>query len=163
MSLKFLLDHHHWANDQFFDYILSLENEQIMDQFPDFDKSLYDLLYHLYEVNWNWLQTITSSEKEFDWNEEIPVEELISRIKKTQSQMDEFVEQGNLSKKIILQFSDDDIPVETNPEKILLNFITHAAYHRGQIALLLRYLGFVDINETDINPFVYQRGQDFSQ
>ena len=45
-------------------------------------------------------------------------------------------------------------------ENILINFVVHSAYHRGQIALLLRAQGIIkELPETDFNPYHYQKEQ----
>ncbi|MBD3192972.1 MAG: hypothetical protein GF308_20205 [Candidatus Heimdallarchaeota archaeon] len=65
----------------------------------------------------------------------------------------------DLQKKFIIQWNESDKPVQSTAENILFNLVTHNAYHRGQIAIFLRLLGFEEIKESDFNPYIYQIGQ----
>ncbi len=65
----------------------------------------------------------------------------------------------NLDHEIILHFDREDKPVSTSPANIIFNFVTHSAYHRGQLAIYLRLHGIPEIHQTDFNPYIYTLGQ----
>ncbi len=58
-----------------------------------------------------------------------------------------------------MQWEEEDNPVVTTPENILFNFVTHSTSHRGQLPILLRFLGFDQIEDTDYNPYINELGQ----
>ncbi|MFW9925050.1 MAG: DinB family protein, partial [Candidatus Thorarchaeota archaeon] len=70
-----------------------------------------------------------------------------------------YISKNDLKKKFIMQWDKKDKPVQTTAENVIFNLVTHNAYHRGQIAIFLRILGFDSIKETDFNPYLYELGQ----
>jgi len=145
-----------WANAIYFDYCEQLTDEQLEFKLEGFGKSIHDILEHMLEVYWGWDRLISSTDQ--DLPEEMSVDQIINRLRTYDQQFIE-VSQGEIDQEHTLQFSDDDKPVITTTANILFNFVTHNAYHRGQLAILLRVLGFDTITETDFNPYIYELGQ----
>ena len=145
-----------WAEKIYVDYIQQLTNEQYHQVI--LNKSVHQIFYHLYEVMHHWYSRIAENYTEMLIDESSNREELLTEYYKINQLINEFVVSGKYTE-FTLQWWDDDKPVNSNSTYVLFNFVTHSAYHRGQLALLLRQLGFDEIKETDFNPWIYEIGQ----
>ena len=157
MLIQTLLNHHQWANNIYFAYLKELSPEQMETKLPGSQKSCKDIIAHLYEVYWNWYAFLTDKNyKEHGDFEKMPLDGLISGIQTFQVDLVSFCQSHDLTKSIAFDEDEDGMVIQTTPENVIYNYFLHAAYHRGQLALLLRYLGFESIEETDFNPYLYQ-------
>ncbi|MCY3412129.1 MAG: hypothetical protein INQ03_10900 [Candidatus Heimdallarchaeota archaeon] len=122
-------------------------------------KSIQKLLFHLYEVYWSWLHVMTDQDfadmPDDDWS----CEKYLELIRSVRKEIYTFAESDSISKSTILQWEKNDIPFESPNLTIVMNFITHSAYHRGQLAILMHECGVDTIGETDINPYYYSKAQ----
>ncbi|MHA2501584.1 MAG: DinB family protein [Candidatus Kariarchaeaceae archaeon] len=159
MDLVSLLTHHNWANSKYVQYIKSLAPEKYTQSLPGSDKTIHYLTYHLAEVFWYWYGRI-HPDHGFEYPEEtLNTLQMLDYIERIQSDILDWTKTADISKPMEYRFSETDNMVTTTPENVLQNFIVHSGYHRGQLAFLLRYHGFEGIEETDLNPYIYDLAQ----
>ncbi len=157
IAIKELLEFNQWANEEYLKILETLSKDQMEKILEGFDQSLSSILFHIYEASLFWLNFM--QDKEF-----VPIENisrdykyLIPKLRGIDQETINYADSSNLMGKHRLQWNKDDKSVETNKERILFNFVTHAAYHRGQFAALLRHWNIVDsLTETDYNPYYYK-------
>ena len=155
MKLLDLIIYTHWADDVYIKYAEGLTEDQFKETVPGVNKNLRQLLNHIYATYWGEYHLIT----DMDWSSEpdfsqITREEIISGIKEMNGKIVEYIKNTPLDTPI--EFEDEGKQIKTNAEEIIFNFVTHSAYHRGQMALLLRYHGLESIKQTDYNPYLYE-------
>lgn len=160
MELKKALEHMVWADEQYLKYCSKVTNEQFETKVDVINKSMQFILAHILEVYKSWIHFLT--DKKYDGLEEIydfNREQLLSGIRGMHQRILKFVEEEDMSTKHTIQWDEGHKEVITTPDNVIFNYITHSAYHRGQLALILRVLGFTEIEETDFNPYIYYLGQ----
>ncbi|MBZ5552003.1 MAG: DinB family protein [Acidobacteriia bacterium] len=160
-DLETLYDYGHWANKKLFNVISQLTPEQFTQPVGGSYGSIRNTMVHVLSAEWGWLDRCGGAERGSRLNpDDFPtVESLMEVWNKVEIYVREF-----LSK-----LKDDELarPVEfMNPrgEKRSLplgNLMQHAAnhgvHHRGQVALLLRLLGFVPGNVDILFYFAEKR------
>ncbi len=160
MELNKLIEYKIWSDNVYLEYCNSLTEEQLRKNFSAYKKSIRDILEHFCDVDWFWLNFLTTKQMDYppDFTK-MESKELIKYIAKQNKKIVEFISKNDLKEEFIIQWHKTDKAVVTTAENIIFNFITHNAYHRGQIAIFLRMLGFETIKETDFNPYIYEKGQ----
>lgn len=160
MELAKLFDYKIWSDNIYLDYCDSLTDEQLRKNICVYKKSIRDILEHICEVTWFWFEFITTKKFENPPDfKSMSSKELSKYLVEQNKRLQEYISKEDLNKEFIIQWNEGDKPVQSTAENILFNLVTHNAYHRGQIAIFLRILGFEEIKETDFNPYIYQIGQ----
>lgn len=157
MQINELLDYTYWAEDHYFKIIMNIDPKFF--QMNVLGKNIQQLLYHIYEVYWSWLHTMTDKDYCDFPSEDMSVPELISSIQDFRKKLTKFVAEMKNDDCTRLQWDEDDVPLITPNISILLNYVTHSAYHRGQLSMILHEHGVEEIGETDINPYLYIQAQ----
>ena len=161
MDIHELIVFKNWADEIYLSYMEDLTEKQFAESIPTINKSAKLILFHIYAVYWSWYHRITdrnySDEPEL---EESSKSDIIEGIKGFNQKFLEYIENEGFNNTITIQWRKEDRPVETTAENVLFNYVTHSAYHRGQIALILKYHGIKEIKETDFNPYIYEKGQE---
>ncbi|MHA2090733.1 MAG: DinB family protein [Candidatus Kariarchaeaceae archaeon] len=160
MDIKELVQYKNWANTTYIDYCQDLSQEDYEKEITGYSNSIRKILTHLLGVYWFWYEFITTQnyddEPDFD---NMSKDQVINGLKEYNEKIIDFVKTQDAAKKFTINWREEDKPVETTAENIIFNFVTHSAYHRGQLAIYLRIIGIDSIIETDFNPYVYQMGQ----
>jgi uncharacterized damage-inducible protein DinB len=160
MDIKELVQYKNWANTTYIDYCQEMSREDYEREIPGYSNSIRQILTHLLGVYWFWFEFITNQDYENEPDfKSMTKNQVIAGLKEYNQKILEFVENQDVSKKFTINWREEDKPVETSAENIIFNFVTHSAYHRGQLAIYLRVMGIDTIAETDFNPYVYQMGQ----
>jgi uncharacterized damage-inducible protein DinB len=160
MDLIKALEYTKWAEERYLNYCMEVSEEQFNQKLQPINKSLKEILFHLYSSNWGDFHYITDQ----DFSDEVSIdavnrEELIKRIRNLQNEIIEHVKTGNLEITHKMQEDENDKVVEISTFNLIFNFVTHSAYHRGQMALLLKLIGLDKVDMTDFTPYLYQLGQ----
>ena len=157
MNILELLAYNSWAEDHYLTIISRLTEDQFKQEISG--KSIHDLLYHLLEVYWFWLRRITNqdftNEPAKKWNKN----DIIQALRNIRVEISDFAKNEDLQNKITIQWDDNDKQANLSYNSVLMNFIVHSGYHRGQHAILLKSHGVAKIGDTDINPYNYQLEQ----
>jgi uncharacterized damage-inducible protein DinB len=153
-----LIEFKNWADEIYIDYCQKLPKEKLEWEIEGYNNSIKKILNHLYEVYWSWLKFIT--DQNYDDQPEftkLTIAEIIEGIRDHNKKILEYVQNEDLSKQFTIQWNENHKPVITTAANVIFNYITHSAYHRGQLAIYL--LGVETIEETDFNPYIYMKGQ----
>jgi uncharacterized damage-inducible protein DinB len=138
----------------------SITDEEFNTSIPGFQNTLRKLTCHLIEVYWFWSRFITTKNYDDEPNfDDLSKDELLKRLQEAQQKTLDLAKVENVLQTHTLQWDKSHQPVITTNENVLFNFVSHCAYHRGQMAVLLRHVGFEGIEETDYNPYIYEQGQ----
>lgn len=145
-----------WADDIYLKYVKGLSDEDYDKEIPHYPNSISKILIHMCQVYWSWYRFITEQDYSDppDWDN-MGKPHTISFLQNMHENILEYCKNENLSKEFTLQWDEQDTPVITTAENVIFNFITHQAYHRGQLAIYLRLWGLDEIQETDFNPYIY--------
>ncbi len=160
MDVQKLVEYKNWADEIYIDYCLDLSEENYKFQIEGYNNCIKKILGHMFEVSLAWYHFM--DEQSFGKGPEIEKmsrEAIIVGIRNFNKKIYDLTINFDLTKTYQIQWNVNDKIVETTAENIIFNFITHNAYHRGQLAIYLRLIGIDTIRETDFNPFIYEKGQ----
>lgn len=157
MKVLQLIEFKNWADEVFINYINGLSDTQFSEVVPVVNKSIKQILLHLYKSYWGDYHLISDR----DWSDEpkfdkLGKSEIIEGIKNYNAQMIDYITNNPISEIIEYNESGFDEPIKTNAENVLINFVEHSAYHRGQMALLLRYHGINSLEMTNFHPYIWK-------
>jgi len=160
VNIRELLQFKSWAENIYLDYITKLSEDQFTERIPTIDKSIKQIIFHLLDSMWGDYHLITDR----DWSEPYQIDDMskmaiIKEIKKFNTQLLTFAERQQLDEPITYHEEGYENDITTTAEQVLCNFVEHSAYHRGQLALCLKYFGHNQIKQTNYNPYLWQRQQ----
>lgn len=158
MKLHDIIVYKNWADEVYLQFCEQLTEDQQKREFQEYQNSIYKVLQHIYEAQYYWLERIGMEVEPENW-ESLHTSSILSGIRKLNSKLLNFVETRALNTTEILHWEEGDKPVSTTYENIIFNLVTHNAYHRGQLAIFLRMLGWKSIQETDFTPYYYEINQ----
>lgn len=160
MDIKSLIVFKNWADEIYLTYCEDLSDDQFRQTLSGYDRSINDILFHMYEVYYSWYQFLTTKDySNIPEIEKMSKTDIITGIREYNDKMIQYIDAYDVSQTHSIQWSEEDKEVKTTAENVLFNYVTHSAYHRGQLAIYLRYLGQKTITETDFNPYIYEMGQ----
>ncbi|PLR77057.1 damage-inducible protein DinB [Bacillus sp. V3-13] len=146
-----IFDYHLWANDVVFKHLKELPSEICYQQVKSVFPSLYDTLFHMYQIDYVWLRTLNGDSFDHIIKD---VNQLTDTIQeKNLDLLDEkFVQIGNEYRKLIREIEDlhEKISIQhprygkltTSYLELLQHVANHGTYHRGNITAILRQLGY---------------------
>ena len=145
-----LYDYHYWANRKLFGVISQLTPAEYTQVVGGSYGSIRNTLVHVLSAEWGWLDRCGG----FKRGERLKAEDyptaasLAAAWDRVESHMREFLaalEDDDLARNI--EFAIGGGPTHSVPMGDLLHHAAvHAAHHRGQVALLLRMLGYTPGN-----------------
>ena len=149
-DLERLYDYGYWANKRFFQVILRLTPEDFTQTVAGSYGSIRNTLVHVLSAEWGWLDRCGGPQRGLALKpDDFPtMESLVT----TWGRVEEYI------REFLSKLKDEDLTrtVEyTNPRgenrsgalgALLQHGATHGVHHRGQVALLLRALGYVPGN-----------------
>jgi uncharacterized damage-inducible protein DinB len=145
-DLQMLFDYGHWANGKLFDVIAQLTPEQFAQFLANNHGSIRNTMVHVLSAEWRWIARCSSQELGAPFDPaDFPTPAVL-------------IEKGNqvavATRVFLALLRDDDLarqvefaignaPKRSMPVGALLQHAAnHGAHHRGQVALLLRLLGY---------------------
>ena len=155
------MEFNNWGNDIYSDYIRTLTPVQFEEIVPVINKSVKSILYHIFQSYWGEFHLMTdrdwSSEKKL---EEMDRDEILSGIKTYGEHILTYIKENqDVNKPFSYNEPGFEKPIKTNVEYVLLNFIEHTSYHRGQLALLLKHHHVKELDDVNYNPYVWDHKQ----
>ena len=142
-----LLEYLVWADNKISELLGKLDAEGLNKSFSNTSGTIKQKLRHLAEEYIAWLYDI----KSISWKEEIDrinsmdYAELIDQMRATIEDWIDFVHDP-VKEEFIIDEGNFKVPIRLN--EIVFNLVNHASYHRGQIVLFLRIMGY-DAKITD--------------
>ena len=149
-DLERLYDYHYWANRQLVSVVARLTRGEFTDSVAGSYGSIRNTLVHVLSAEWGWLERCGGAKR----GERLRSNdyEAVESVVQTWSQVEEHV------RRFLSGLEDDDLAREIaftigdGPQQSMLlgdlmhHAAVHAVHHRGQVALLLRTLGYVPGN-----------------
>ena len=135
--LKYLI----WADNILEDQIAGLTEEQYSKILLPNTGSIYLKLKHLVEEYMAWLYDIQnrSWKEEYYKIQDLRFQELIQRLKFLKSNWQDFLLKNE---KTEFEIKENDFVVSLSLDEVIFNLVNHSSYHRGQIMMMLRMLGY---------------------
>jgi uncharacterized damage-inducible protein DinB len=148
-DLQRLYDYNYWANKKLFGVISQLTPEQFTGEVAGSYGSVRNTIVHIMSAEWGWLDR-AGGPKRGDklMAEDFPtLDSVVQTWDRVEASMQEFLSgltDEDLSHRIEFTLGG---PTHTLPlGDMLQHAAIHAVHHRGQVALLLRTLGYVPGN-----------------
>jgi len=158
--LEELFAHNYWARDRQLQTCAALTSEQFLCPLGNSFPSLRDTMVHLLAVEWLWLERWRGrSPRVLPTPEEFPTVTLVTeRWNLVEREMKQYL--GTLSAETLEQLTTcTSTPGNTWTYplwRMMVHFLDHQTYHRGQVTALLRQLGvqppkvnFLDAQDAD--------------
>ena len=149
-DLEELFDYSYWANDRLFEVAAQLTPEQFTKPVAGSYGSVRNTFVHVLSAEWGWLDRCGGARR---GNALIPTDyptliSLLHQWHQIESHTREFfgtLKDEDLDR--VVEFTLGDGPSRAVPLGLLLHHAAlHGVHHRGQVALLLRSLGYVPGN-----------------
>ena len=145
--------YNHWANSQFVENFLLLDDELLKANSPGSFNSLYKTLVHIWEAENIWWRRLNLEENVPvpGFMEELPVQE-VGRGLLQQSQM---IAQWVLSARaekidhVIAYRNSKKIEFKQPVYEVLLHLFNHQTYHRGQLVSMMHHMNISKIPNSD--------------
>jgi uncharacterized damage-inducible protein DinB len=149
-DLEHLYDYHYWANEKLFGVVSQLTPEQFIQSVAGSYGSIRNTLVHILSAEWGWLDRCGGLERgERLRPEDYPtVESLREAWRRVERHLREFLSglrDEDLTRDIEFALGGGPTHVMALGD-LMLHAAVHATHHRGQVALLLRMLGYVPGN-----------------
>lgn len=145
-DLKTFYDYHYWANKKILPVIAKLKPQEFTKIEAGGYGSVRNTLVHLLSTEWGWLDRCGGHKRgpSLSADDYPTVEPLLKDWGKVEGYMNDFLSQlddEDLNKNV--QYLGKEDKKRSMPlGELLHHTIIHGAHHRGQIALLLRELGY---------------------
>lgn len=147
MPLTELLAYDRWANHKMLDAVMKLDTVQFTKPMGGSFGSVRDTLVHLAWAEWIWTERWkgTSPQERADPRDFPTVEAVTKYLEKTEAdQMEIFAGREPEIRTVRIRYTNLKKDVwEYTFEEMVHHLTYHSAYHRGQLATLLRQLGEV--------------------
>jgi uncharacterized damage-inducible protein DinB len=149
-DLELLYDYGYWANRKLFEVISQLTPEQFASPVAGSYGSIRNTLVHVMSAEWGWLDRCGGPPRGPRLNpDDYPtVESLVDGWGRVEGYLRNFLstlKDEDLAREI--EFKIGDAPSQSLAiGEMLQHGANHAVHHRGQVALLLRVLGYVPGN-----------------
>lgn len=130
-----------WADSKIADLLTKLEPEELDKSFSKTSGTIKLKLQHLAEEYIAWLYDLKSQ----SWREEIKkVEsmngpELLQQMSKSIAEWIDFIRAPS-KEEFLMDEGDFKVPISL--DEVVFNLVNHSSYHRGQIVLFLRTMGY---------------------
>jgi uncharacterized damage-inducible protein DinB len=149
-DLKRLYDYHYWANRKLLDVVAQLTPEQFTNDVAGSYGSVRNTLVHVLSAEWGWLDRCGGQPRgERLKAEDYPtLESVVNEWTRVERYVNDFLaglEENDLTR--VIEFALGNGPKHSVALGDLMQHAAiHAVHHRGQVALLLRSLGYVPGN-----------------
>lgn len=163
-TLKALYDYHYWANDRLFQVISELTPEEFTQPVAGRQKSIRNTMVHVLSAEWGWLSRCGGRKREakLDPADYPTAESIVGEWENVEGYVRAF----------LTDLEDEDVarrvdytggagkPCSMPLGELMQHSIIHAAHHRGQVALMLRELGYAPGHFDLLFYFAEKRGVD---
>ena len=152
-ELKVLFEYGNWANKRLFPVVLQLTPEQFTQPVGGQYPSIRDVLVHMLSAEWGWLSRCGGAQRgpalqPADYPSAASVREISSRVEAYVGEFLSRLEDEDLSR--LIEFTNPSGEQRSMPlGELMQHAAMHGVHHRGQIALVLQWLGY-DPDNVDI-------------
>ena len=161
-DLEVLYDYGYWANTKLFDVISQLTPEQFTRPVGGSYGSIRNTMVHLLSAEWGWLSRCGGPERGPRLNPaDYPtVESLLEACSRVERYVREFLSKlkdEDLARTV--EYAIDQAERRSMPlGELMQHAANHGVHHRGQVALLLRLLGYAPGNFDILFYYADKRG-----
>lgn len=148
-----------WANNRLINN-LSQQNEKLLSQelvasFP----SIRATVLHIWFAEMGWLSRLNGNGWEVSTvtNFSANNEDLFKSWQITSKDLKKFVEKADLKKKIKFEHKEETFLIATS--EIIQTVFNYGTFHRGQVVMMMRQLGILDISQTDYIEWVREKAR----
>jgi uncharacterized damage-inducible protein DinB len=145
-DLKDLYDYSYWANKKLFQVLLQLTPEQFTQPVAGGHGSIRNTLVHVLSAEWGWLDRCGGPERgpHLDPEDYPTVDSLMAAWSQVEGHVREFLSRlkdEDLARNV--EYTNDRGEKRSMPlGELMQHAAIHGIHHRGQVALLLRWLGY---------------------
>ncbi|MCE7735855.1 MAG: hypothetical protein GPJ54_13320 [Candidatus Heimdallarchaeota archaeon] len=142
-----LLQYLIWADNKISGLLGKLDTEELNKSFSNTSGTIKQKLKHITEEYIAWLFDIKSKswKEEIDKVKSMDCLELLDQMRTT---LDEWAQFVNNPEKVEFIIDEEDFNVPIGLHEVVFNLVNHSSYHRGQIVLFLRIMGY-EVSITD--------------
>lgn len=164
-DLEVLFDYGYWANKHLFRVLSQISEEQFVQPVAGSYGSVRNTMVHMLSAEWGWLDRCGGQRRGAALNSsDYPtVASVVERWQEVEGYVRKFLSSlrdENLDKNV--EFALGKGPKQTmRLGELLHHAANHSVHHRGQVAVLLRMLGYTPGNFDML--FYYQRSQSVTQ
>jgi uncharacterized damage-inducible protein DinB len=149
-----LASYNNWTDEIIINWLLQLSDQQWEEQITSSFSSIQDTVLHMVSAKKVWVDFWTKVPNPIYLSAVFSGtrEELISIWQRASEDLQNFMEnyqEENYQDQISVTFPNGR-EVEMMFWQTLPHFVNHATYHRGQLVTMLRQVGFVTFNNTDL-------------
>ncbi|HWO74550.1 MAG TPA: DinB family protein [Bacillus sp. (in: firmicutes)] len=157
--------YHVWANSVIMDRLLELPRDIYHKEIQSGFSSVAKVLSHIYQVDHTWFEIISGKtmkeamEHSFQLGPEVEaksLEEIKNRFVNLSDQWQELLASIEDMDQVMVVENPYAGRLETSVAETLLHVATHGAYHRGNIATMLRQMGHTSVMQ-DYGLYLYQK------
>lgn len=124
------------------------------------DEKIYSLMSHVVVAQFLWLHRIKGlAPPPYELWQRYATVELMAMAEEAGKMWLSFIEEEDNFNRELTYTNFVGLPYTNNVEQIMIHLVNHSTYHRGQVALLLRQLGYNPINTDYITYDRILRGQ----
>jgi uncharacterized damage-inducible protein DinB len=149
-DFKTLFDYNYWANHRILDVIGRLSPEEFTKVVAGGHGSVRNTMVHVLSTEWGWLSRCGGHTRgtKLDASDYPTVESLKKDWNKVENYMRDFLSDlKDEDLNTIIEYSGKEGKKRSMPlGELLHHSIIHGAHHRGQVAVLLRELGYAPKN-----------------
>jgi uncharacterized damage-inducible protein DinB len=146
-----LYQYNAWANVRVFGALTQQKVEH---------EKIYSLMSHIVVAQFLWLHRIKGlAPPPYELWQRYAADELMAMAEEAGKMWLSFIEEENNFNRELTYTNFVGLPYTNNVEQIMIHLVNHSTYHRGQVALLLRQLGYDPINTDFITYDRILRGQ----
>jgi len=149
-DLEQLFDYSYWANGKLFAVLTQLTPEQFTQPIVGSYESIRNTLVHVLSAEWGWLDRCGGRARGAKLNpDDYPtMESVVDAWTRVEGYVREFLSQledDDLARRVEFTLG-SSAPCSMAIGELLQHAFVHGAHHRGQLALLLRVLGYAPGN-----------------
>lgn len=149
-DLRRLYEYHYWANEKLLGVVAQLTRDQFTQQVSGSYGSIRNALVHVMSAEWGWLDRCGGEARGPKLNpDDYPdASSVIERWKRVEGFLRSFLSQigdADLARDVEFTLGAGDTHVVALGD-LMHHAVIHAVHHRGQVALMLRELGYAPGN-----------------
>ena len=151
--LRLLLAFHYWARDRMMTAVESLTPEQYARPLGSSFSSIRDTLNHIYNAEWIWYSRWNGVSPTSFPKDEIPdLATLRAKWSEMEGNVRAYIDgAGDTGVDRVIEYRLMSGKEGASPLwQMVAHVVNHASYHRGQVTTLLRQLGAVPAQSTDM-------------
>lgn len=150
-----LLNYHKWASGQLLNHIIRLPESVFSTKLKGTFSSISETFAHIYDVDTLWFKRVNPEYEAKEVMMDNPITALM-HFKELHEEMTEFFESNQVTEVIYLNSKGESFKNDIN--EIIRHLANHGTYHRGNIATMIRQLGYEAIS-TDYIYYLRNRNE----